>query len=345
LKVWFDVLTPKQVMFFERAVALLRKSGHDVLCTSRDYREPAQLAKIKGLDLTVVGRHGGADNYGKLRASAERTYELADAVNRFAPDVAVTFASPEGARVAYGLGIKHVGFNDSPHAEAVARLTVPLTGRLLCPWVIPYSAWAGFGIARKNITRYQALDPAAWLKHEKAYAERSEGGRKTVLIRFVESKASYVADRRLAAGALVDAAVDGLSQMADIVILCRYQDQIDEAKTRYGDRARVIEEVVDGVPLIKSADLFIGAGGTMSAEAALLGVPTISIFPGSFFVAKYLARTGLVANARDPRSVVRLGKKMLEDSKFRAAHRKRAARLLVSMEDPTDRMMSAIRAA
>lgn len=345
MKVWFDVLTPKQVMFFGRAVALLRKSGHEVLCTSREYREVVELARIKGLDLTIAGRHGGAGRYEKLRASAQRTYELADIVNRFAPDVAVTFASPEGARVAYGLGTKHIGFNDSPHAEAVARLTVPLTSRLLCPWVIPYSAWAGYGIAKKNITRYRALDPAAWLKHEKALAGTGAGQGRTVLIRLGESKASYIADRKLGASTLVDAAVDGLSQIADVAILCRYPDQMEEAKTRYGSRARVIEEVVDGVPLIMAADLFIGAGGTMSAEAALLGVPTISIFPGSFYVTDYLVRTGLVASAGDRKSVVRLGKKMLQDDKFRTVHRRRAARLLASMEDPTDRIIAAIKSA
>src|SRR5919197_1018762 len=140
LKIWFDILTPKQVMFFRRAVDLLRNSGHEVLCTSRKYREAAELARIKKLDLTVVGSHGGADRYNKLRESASRTYELAEVVKRSGPDVAVTFSSPEGSRVAFGLGIRHIGFNDSPHAEAVAKLTIPLTSKLYCPWVIPRSA-------------------------------------------------------------------------------------------------------------------------------------------------------------------------------------------------------------
>lgn len=143
LKIWFDILTPKQVMFFRRTVTLLHNSGHEVLCTSRQYREAVELAKIKKLNLVIVGSHGGADRYDKLRQSASRTFELAGTVKRFGPDVAITFSSPEGARVAFGLGIKHIGFNDSPHAEAVARLTIPLMSKLLCPWVIPYSAWTG----------------------------------------------------------------------------------------------------------------------------------------------------------------------------------------------------------
>jgi predicted glycosyltransferase len=151
LKIWFDILTPKQVMFFRRAVNLLKKSGHDVLCTSRKYREAVELARIKKLDLIPIGSHGGADRYHKLRESAHRTYELTEVIKQFEPDAAITFSSPEGSRVAFGLGITHIGFNDSPHAEAVAKLTIPLTSKLHCPWVIPHSAWLGYGIAKKNV--------------------------------------------------------------------------------------------------------------------------------------------------------------------------------------------------
>lgn len=61
MEIWFDILTPKQVMFFRRAVALLHNSSHEVLCTSRQYREAVELARINGFDLTIVGSHGGAD--------------------------------------------------------------------------------------------------------------------------------------------------------------------------------------------------------------------------------------------------------------------------------------------
>lgn len=352
MRIWFDVLTPKQVMFFCRAQELLRESGHEVLSTSRQYREAVELARIKRVPLTIVGRHGGADRYGKLVAGAQRIAELADVVHRFSPDVAVTFSSPEGARVAFGLGIRHVGFNDSPHAEAVARLTVPLMSRLLCPWVIPYHAWTRYGISKSNISRYRALDPAAWLKHERQKIIQQQPaadnlGRQTpkkkkVLIRLEESKASYIADKKATSTALVDAAVKELAGDAvDILLLCRYGDQIDYAKERYGELAEVAEEVFDGVPLIQSADLFIGAGGTMSAESALLGVPTISIAPVWYYVEEYLARTGLVAKTRNPGALVRLARKMLTDEAHRSKIRKKAARVLARMDDPTDSIISA----
>lgn len=341
MKIWFDILTPKQVMFFRHAVTLLRSSGHDVLCTSRQYREAVELARIKKLDLVVIGAHGGADRYDKLLQSASRTHELARVVKGFAPDVAVTFSSPEGARVAFGLGIRHIGFNDSPHAEAVARLTIPLMSKLLCPWVIPLSAWTGYGIAKNSIVRYHALDPAAWLKHDETPEPNHD--KKTILLRLEESKASYIADKKLGTGKMIDDFVEELWQDADIVVLCRYQDQITEVEEHYGSKVQVLKDVVDGTALVKSAGLFVGAGGTMTAESALLGKPTISIAPLQFYIEKYLVKTGLVRKAANSRSLVKLGKKMISDDRYRKAQKKRAERILAGMEDPTDRMISALR--
>ncbi|HEV8405198.1 MAG TPA: DUF354 domain-containing protein [Nitrososphaera sp.] len=341
MKIWFDILTPKQVMFFRRAVTLLRNSGHDVLCTSRRYREAVELARIKKLDLTIVGSHGGADKYDKLRESASRTLELTEVVKRFGPDVAVTFSSPEGARVAFGLGVRHIGFNDSPHAEAVARLTIPLTNKLLCPWIIPYSAWSGYSIAKKNIIRYRALDPAAWLKHDET--PEVEQDQNTILVRLEESKASYMADRKRSTTRMIDEFVTELWQSAKIVLLCRYQDQIAEAEARYGSKVHVLKDVVDGTALVKSAQLFIGAGGTMTAEAALLGKPTISIIPLQFHVEKYLLKSGLVIKTANAKSLVKLAKKMISDERYRQLQKKKAARILKWMEDPTDRIVSTLR--
>jgi predicted glycosyltransferase len=336
-------------MFFRRAVEQMRRSGHEVLCTSRQYREAVELAQVIKLDLKLVGAHGGAGRYDKLRMSASRTYELAQVANDFAPDVAVTFSSPEAARVAFGLGIRHFVFNDSPHSEAVARLTIPLASRVFCPWVVPASDWSKYGVVHGSVTRYRALDPAAWLKHEKSSEESSgDGGRgrigknRRVIVRLEESKASYVADKRLGTASIVDNFVEACHDSFEISVLCRYQDQIDEVQARYGSKVKVFREVVRGTELLRSADLFVGAGGTMTAEAALIGKPTISITPFSYHVEKYLVRAGLVKKATSPKMLVRLAKTMISDEKYQVRQRRKAERILEWMEDPTDRMIDAV---
>jgi predicted glycosyltransferase len=162
-------------------------------------------------------------------------------------------------------------------------------------------------------------------------------------LRLEESKASYIADKKLGTEKMIDDFVSELWQSADIVALCRYQDQIAEVEARYGSKVRVLKDVVDGTALIRSAQMFVGAGGTMTAEAALLGKPTISIAPLQFFVEKYLVRSGLVRKAASSKLLVKMGRKMISDDLYKQRQKKKAARILAGMEDPTDRMISALR--
>ena len=172
LRIWFDILTPKQVMFFKPAIDILKKCDHEILSTSREYKEANELARIRHIELKIVGKHGGAERSQKLVQSANRILKLTDLINAFEPNVAVSFSSPEACRVAFGLGIRNIGFNDSPHACAVAKLSVPLLDLLLCPWIIPYSSWVRHGIQRRRIFKYKGLDPIAWLpRFEKLPAE------------------------------------------------------------------------------------------------------------------------------------------------------------------------------
>jgi len=338
-------------MFFGPAVTLLHESDHEILCTSRHYREAIELAKVKSLKLKIVGRHGGAERYQKLRESAYRIFELTDLINKFEPDFAITFSSPEASRVAYGLGIRHIGFNDSPHAEAVSKLTIPLIDHLFSPWVIPISAWVQFGISRTKITQYRALDPVAWLKWNplptssaspKSLRELNlDPGKRTVLIRPEETKASYIADKMLENRiSMVDAVVNNLHESANIVILCRYEEQIRLFMERYEGRALILRNVVDGIPLIAASDVFVGAGGTMTSEASLLGTPTISISPIRFYVEKYLVASGLAKRASNSIELVRSAKKMLTVENYKKKQRRLAKGIFEKMEDPLEKMLS-----
>ncbi len=340
-------------MFFSSAATLLNDYGHELLITSRHYREAEGLAKVKNLNLEIVGRHGGADRYQKLRESAKRIFDLSHLVNRFEPDLAITFCSPEASRVAYGLGVRHIAFNDSPHAKAVSRITLPLTDHLFSPWVIPVNEWLPYGISKARITRYRGLDPVAWLKQEtrqpwsslhigsgKLGAKR----RRKILIRPEEINASYIADKNLKNRvSMIDSVVSHFHKTTKIIILGRYAEQIQQLATRYEGKATILKEVVDGINLLSSSDVFIGAGGTMTTEASLLGVPTISISPFRFHVEKYLVNTGLAVRATDPNTLVRLTNKMLTDNHFILQHAKLAKSILDQMEDPIHKMISYLR--
>jgi predicted glycosyltransferase len=339
LKVWLDLLTPKQLLFFGPVIQELKSKGADVLTTSRRYREVGPLAELVGLDLVYVGDRGSKGPVDQLLAATKRQAEMIPIIQDFRPDVAVSIASAVCARVAFGLGIKHVAVNDSPHSEVAGRLSLPLSHHLLCPWVIPFRAWAPFGIQRKQVTTYHALDPAAWLKREPIHGPipRLDDRKETITVRVQESDAPYLSkadmtwtDRVLTT--LIEAFPD-----VNLVALCRYDFQVEEVRGKFGSKCIVPNEVVSGHDLLAATDLFIGMGGTMTAEAALMGVPAISAFQGSLYTDSYLVRAGLMAKALEPKTLLSNAKRLLKEP-AKEAHRKKAKRILDAMEDPVPKV-------
>lgn len=341
MRVWIDLLTPKQILFFDPLIKTLKRAGADVLATSRHYREVEQLAELKGLELIFVGEWGGREPVSQFQASLSRMQQLLPYVRDFQPEAAVSVASADCARISFALRIKHVAVNDSPHSVVAARLSIPLSHHLFTPWIIPSRSWTIYGIRSEEITHYKALDPAAWLKREdKGETPRLgiDGSKKTILVRVEESYAPYMIGRDYS---WTDKVLDRLNKNfgdCNIVVLCRYDDQLRRIKEKYADSFIVPEHVVDGVSVIRIADVFVGMGGTMTTEAALMGVPTVSAFQGSgLYTERYLQSKRLLAKARNPDHVSTFVKSHLK-GKTNEGLKRRARKLLNWMEDPTERI-------
>jgi uncharacterized protein len=128
----------------------------------------------------------------------------------------------------------------------------------------------------------------------------------------------------------------------NLVALCRYDYQVEEIRAKFGSKCIVPDVVVSGHDLLSATDLFIGMGGTMSAEAALMGVPTISAFQGSLYTDRYLQSIGLLERALTPAMLVSHARRLLADS-LKKAQATKAKRVLESMEDPVPKIAGLIR--
>ncbi len=342
MKYWFDVLTPKQVNFFKPLVEELKARKHEILCTSRFYREVEGVAALKGLELIKVGEHGGHSLYGKVTASAERTLKLIDVVKDFQPDCLVNFSSPEASRVAFGLQIRNVGLNDSPHAEAVCRLSIPLMDKLMCPWIIPFKEFTRYGIAKNKILRYKALDPAMWVKDARLiYTHQDlklDPAKKTITFRFEESKAAYRSGVKSTSSLLLSSLIKNFKD-CHIVVLCRYLDQLESVNKEFGNSAIVIDRVVDGTSLLLLTDVFIGSGGTMNCEASLLGIPNMLYAMHDLMLNRFLLRKGVSYKCTNVDEMMRLARKMLSDERMRKAIKSKSETLLSQMEDPKKKII------
>lgn len=342
MKIWVDILTPKQANLFSIFSRRLKERGHELIITTRRYREVNELLELRGVDARAIGRHGGGSLRDKLVESAKRTAALGKVMGRERPEATISFSSPEAARVSYGLRIPYYCISDSPHAEAVCRLTVPLASKLFAPMIIPKRAWTGYGIASRHIVRYNALDPVVWLRDLKPSQDvvRELGlskDRPIVVVRPDEEFAAYLMEGKGTKESVITQVIEelGSAHGLQLVALPRYDHQAGVLRRRFQSRLIVPTSVVDAVSLLAHASLFVGAGGTMTTEAALMGVPSISCFPSEpTFVERYLIRLGLVERITRPNKIVKRAEEILARPTYKERQRINARRLISHMEDP-----------
>lgn len=337
-----DILTPKQLLFSEPIIEKLGKK-HNILCTSRKYDQVMKLAKIRHFHLHYVGKYGGNDKKTKLEASIDRTKKLSKKIERFSPDITISFCSPEAARISFGLGIKHVAFSDSPHASAVMKLTLPLVQKLLIPYIIPKKQFSKYGIEEKNIIWYKAIDAAITSKRTIVKTNPipfKKNQKKNILIRVEEEEAAY-AVRSNKTSSIIKKILREHSE-ENIIILGRYTKQIQNLQKIIGNKAKIIKMSYDGKYLLNNTDIFIGSGGTMTAESALMGIPTISYNAIPNLIEDYLVQKKLIKRKTDKKEISNLIKKIIK-SGGDIKNKDRAKKIMDKMEDPIEKLVKIIK--
>ena len=313
MKIWIDIVNSPHVRFFNGVIKRLKNDGHEVLITARDFSNIHDLLDIFGLDYISIGNHGVTLEE-KLLSSTKRAYELSKFIAKENIDVAITKHSIELPRVAFGLGIPNVFVLDNEHAIAANKLTLPLTNKLIIPEIFDVWNTIHFGMNPNDIVRYNGTCEVSHLE-DFVYNENiledlnlKIKNDKIIFMRPEPSLASYLdAD---CTKSVLTPIVDSLKDDADILILPRFKTQGEIFKDL--ENVHVLKTPVDTFSLMKKADLVIGAGGTMNREAALLGTPVISCYPGKqLSVDTYYINKGLMKRSTNLDEIIELSKELL----------------------------------
>lgn len=289
---WFDLVTPKSVMFFKPFIEELKRRDREVLVTAREgegYSEVVELLNLYKIPFFNRGGFGGAKLCDKLKASIHRQLELMEFIEQHSIKRLVCLCSVDANRVAFGLGIPIVNFYDIPlsdyktdfrRALPQARLTLPLSNKAFRPFMVPEEIFFRFGLEHDQIFEYGFLDVVAWLRDFQPSREFYEKVLKdygldtslpTIVVREEEYKASYVMKK-------YPILYEGLKVLkerlrANILVIPRYEP---EAVAELLPFAKVLKEKIVIQHILAYCDLFIGGGGTLNSEACFFGTPTIS---------------------------------------------------------------------
>ena len=327
-------------MFFEYFIQKLRKQ-HKIVSTSRKYQQVNGIRKFGSINPIIVGKHGGKNNVNKLLASLDRTKLLTNKIEKLNPDLLISFCSPEASRVAFGLGIPHIAFSDSPHAEAVMRLSLPYAAKLLTPWIIPKSDFEGFGINRKNIISYKAIDAGIIIKNYQKNKQKKINRKKIIVIRPEESEAAYITKKSKTIK-IIKKIVDKFPEEQKIV-LSRYKGQTENLRKIFGSDICLFSKPVNGKELLNNTDCFIGSGGTMTAEAGLLGIPTISLNAVPNRIEDFLVKKRIIVRSENPEKISKEVFQSLNNLQIIKKRKENARKIVTTFEDPYQVLLKTMR--
>lgn len=307
MRIWVDLTNSPHVLLFEPLIARLRKQGHEVVISARDFAQTLQLCEDLIPDAIHVGAGEKIKIFGKINSLVSRVRQLKQFAAPQCFDVAVSHGSYDQAIAAKMLGIPALVMVDYEYQPA-NHLSFRLAKQLCLP-----AAFADEDVARRGgrgkTIRYEGLKEEVYLRnyHPDPLDKRALGiddhEGPVVTLRPPPTGALYNREENPLWGAIIDQ-VNSLESTRTI-LLPRHQGQVVELAARYeNDKIRVPRTPVDGKALVWWSDAVISGGGTMNREAVVFGVPVWSLFSGKLgAVDKQLIAQGNLRHFDTPEDV------------------------------------------
>lgn len=322
MRVWYDACTGKHVRYGVAIAKKLREERHEVTLTTRKHPDTVPLAELLNEKVIVIGKYDPKSLSSRLKEGLRRQLAFCKIFRQNLPNVAISHGSVDQIRVAFGLGIPTITTVDTPYADAVHRLTLPLVDFIVASKAIPRETLQKYN-PKGKIIQFDGVDEVAWISGFKPII-KYDFEKPVIVVREIEEKAVY-AKKKFSSINLAKK----LTKLGTVVFLPRYR--------RKPIKGLVVPEgFIDSASLVAQADLFIGVGGTITREAALQGTPAIvvNIFEEQY-VNDYLAEKGFPIFKADVSSAFAMAKKIL-------GQKWNVQNLLAKLENPVDIILNIV---
>lgn len=282
MNIWIDFSNSPHPLIFAPIIDRLAELGHHVSITCRDTAQTSDLTLSRWPDAAVIGGTTPRTKRAKAAAIVQRVAALSGWALGRKVDLALSHNSYAQIAAARALGIRVVTVMDFEHQQA-NHLAFRLAHRILLPEALPIELVRRQGARSTKIARFAGLKEelvfADFEPDERAVDELRHAHEAVLVVaRAPNPRASYLR----AEGSLF---VDALRVLCEqehvrVILLARHDDQRAKIDALGHSNLIVPAGTADSRSLMYAADLVLGGGGTMTREAALLGVPTVSAYPG-----------------------------------------------------------------
>ncbi|MFL5946358.1 MAG: DUF354 domain-containing protein [Gaiellaceae bacterium] len=303
MKVWIDCSNSPHPLLFAPVARELETRGHHVVVTVRDHAQTMQLARERWPEAEIIdGRRVSVARAATAAELATRAVALYRWARRARPDVALSHNSYAQLAAARSARVPAVTAMDYEY-QPMNHLAFRLARRILLPSIFPAALAERQGARRTKVVRYDGQKEELYLgdfEPDPDILAKLGVERRDVLVvaRSGATRAAYhgYQDRLF---------MDALARLARrpeviVVVLARHPEHRREIAALEASNVVLPTRAVDTRSLLCEADAFVGAGGTMTREAALLGTPTWSVFGGEPpAVDRWLDRQGLLRTLAD----------------------------------------------
>jgi predicted glycosyltransferase len=283
MRIWLDFCEPKSVTMLRPLYEELIRE-HDVFITARDFDSTHYLLNKWGVDYIPVGKYGGVTLIGRLS-------KLIKVIHKKRPDFLFCITSPEALRISYGLQIPNIMFNDEPRSYGPCTTTFPYIDELIVPQCIPIEWYLNYGIKEEKIIRFNGIDEVGWLSNfnpNKRFLEINHLEEEQYIVcRTEPTKAGYLKEIMKPHETKLSEIIPKLLKTTEnfkFITITRNNEQFNYLKKIFKieikkDLVRISKGLDNLAHILYYSKMVISGGGTMVRESALLGIPSIELFP------------------------------------------------------------------
>ena len=283
MRVWIDLSNSPHPLLFAPIARRLEELGHKVGVTARDNAQTVELTLERWPDATIIGGQSPKSRAQKAQTMVERIRTLGRWARGFRAEVALSHNSYGQIVAARALGLPVVTAMDY-EGQPANHLAFRLAQVILMPEALRGSAVRKQGATDCRTRFYPGFKEEIYLGDFQpnlsvlASIGIERGNHPLVVARTPPTRAAYHQFGNPLFGQAIEAL--GKDANARVVVLVRHPEQREAIQALDLPNLVLPNRAIDSRSLMYHADLVVGAGGTMTREAALMGVPTYSVFAG-----------------------------------------------------------------
>jgi len=337
MKVLINIGHPAHVHFYKNFIWKMESRGHNIVIIAQCKEVTIDLLEAYGFKYKYIGaKYKGIIK--KMIGITYRNYLLHKAAKRFKPDVLTGILDLYSAQVGKLIRKPSIVFTDTEHAKLANALTFPFASTICTPSCFLED------LGKKQV-RYNGYHELAYLHPNYFKPDPS------VLDELNISKDdAFIVLRFISWGASHDIKLKGIDREVKLEfirslehygrVFITSEQKLDAKLEKY--RIKVPPEKIHS--LLYYAQLYIGEGGTMAAEAAILGTPSIHIESTSSGIAtgelsgnflELRDKYGLLYFYPDQNKALERAISILEDKNAKNEWRKKREKLLNDKIDVT----------